>query len=228
MTSWFHCKTPDEASMTLEETLHKHIHETYFTMRIGIAILALLFPSILLVGGWEYLGIGFQGSMSAYYHATGIDGKSMRDWYVGILWAMGVFLILYRGYSGRENWALNFAGLSAICVALFPKEWDCGDQCQPISVHGVSTVLLFAFAAFVSIFCASDTLKELENVKCKKIYRCIYCGLGALMILAPAVTFLFSFILENYMFVAETIGIGFFALYWLVKTHELSMSEIES
>ena len=92
----------------------EHIFSSYFILRVGIAILAIVFPLILWIGG-GMMEIKFQPSMSDYYNAVGIDGKSMRDWFVGILWAVGVFLVLYKGRSRKEDLILDLAGYWSHC-----------------------------------------------------------------------------------------------------------------
>src|SRR5687768_1056650 len=88
------------------EYLHKHMFNTYFVLRKGMACTAIVFPLLLWwVGAWA--DIDLQGSMSAYYHT------SMRNWFVGLLFAVGGMLYLYKGFSMRENVALNLAGLFA-------------------------------------------------------------------------------------------------------------------
>jgi hypothetical protein len=63
--------------------LDQHALATYFTLRRGVALIAIAFPLWLWIGGKLYAGLPLQNSMSAYYHAA-LDGKSMRDWFVGI------------------------------------------------------------------------------------------------------------------------------------------------
>jgi hypothetical protein len=63
--------------------------------------------------------------MSAYYHAIdslypdqGIPGQgSMRNEFVGILFAVGALLFAYQGYSRLEDYALNLAGVLALETA---------------------------------------------------------------------------------------------------------------
>ena len=208
--------------------LQQHFLSTYFNLRIGIAVIALCFPFILWVGG-TIQQIGIQDSMSAYYHATN-DGRSMRDLFVGILFAIGVFLYLYKGYSTKENVLLNMAGIFAIGIALFPMEWGCGDECKKVSVHGVSAISLFVSIALVSIFCASDTLHYLKNEKLEARFRRGYYTLGVCMVLSPLAAFLLAVVfrkLQGYTFIAEATGIAVFAIYWAVKSLELSKSKIE-
>ena len=89
--------------MTRDELQH-HMFATYTTLRIGLAVIAFAFPILLWLGG-RVIGLPLQDSMSAYYHAFAADGQSMRNWFVGILFAVGVILYLYQGYSYRENYA---------------------------------------------------------------------------------------------------------------------------
>ena len=55
-------------------------------------------------------------SISAYYYT------SMRDVFVGVLAAIGVFLFCYRGPDKKDNFWTNVAGLCAVGIGLFPTE----------------------------------------------------------------------------------------------------------
>src|SRR5215204_4733048 len=82
--------------------LRKHMFSTYFWLRIGMLVIALAFPLVLwIVGGWLY-GLQLQDSMSAYYWAPIEKGEEggdapMRVWFVGLLFALGSCLFLYKG-----------------------------------------------------------------------------------------------------------------------------------
>lgn len=93
--------------------LKKHVHGTYICLRYGICLIGFLLPVILIIGGMA-LGIPWQESISQYYHTP------LGDVFVGSLFGIGAFLYLYKGFSREENIALNIAGLSVVCVALFP------------------------------------------------------------------------------------------------------------
>ena len=80
-------------------------------LRLGLAVIAFAFPLLLWIGGY-YLGhLHLAGSMGAYYHAIdslhpdqGIPGQgSMRNEFVGILFAVGALLFAYQGYSRLED-----------------------------------------------------------------------------------------------------------------------------
>ncbi|MEO0699059.1 MAG: hypothetical protein AAFY81_04990, partial [Pseudomonadota bacterium] len=81
----------------------------------GIGALALLIPILLpLIGGYEG-----HYSISYFYHVP-----KARNWFVGLLWAVGVFLILFQGLSRWENLSLTLAGVFLILVALVPTTTD--------------------------------------------------------------------------------------------------------
>jgi hypothetical protein len=164
--------------------------------------------------------------MSAYYHVD----LSMRNWFVGLLFALGILLHLYKGFSKQENIALNLAGFFAVGVALIPMEWDCGDVCKKITLHGTCAILLFLCIAYVCIFRASDTLRLLNNKVLQARYRRIYTLIGVGMVLSPLIAVLMTVIFrqfKSYTFFAEAAGIWIFASYWLVKSYELSFTHAE-
>jgi hypothetical protein len=49
----------------------------------------------------------------------------MRDYFVGFLFAVGATLYVYQGHTWMEDWALKFACIMAVSVALNPMPWDC-------------------------------------------------------------------------------------------------------
>jgi len=100
------------------DELQKSILSTYFTLRMGIVVLSMMLPLILYFGGIWWGGIhNLATSISAYY---GENGGTMRNWFVGILWTVGSFLYLYKGFSDFENVLLNFAGGFAVGIAMVP------------------------------------------------------------------------------------------------------------
>ena len=208
--------------------LQQHVFATYRSLRVGIAIIAILLPPLLWFGGAS-VGIPLQESMSAYYHAVTGD-HSMRVWFVGILFAVGAFLYLYRGFSWQEDWALNFAGIFAVGIAIFPVPWNCGTACELASVHSACAIAFFACIAYVALFRASDTLHLLKDKHRENQFRRMYNLTGALLLLSPLTAVLMSLVFmqfKSYVFFAEWAGIWAFAFYWLVKSHELSVTNAE-
>jgi hypothetical protein len=199
----------------LKRTLDNHIFRTYRYLRVGMAMLAILLPILLwIVGG--ILGIRIQDTISHYYHASDVT----RNLFVGILYALGVFLVLYVGFNKWEDSLLNLAGVCAVGVAMVPMVLKCESQCPAISWHGV-----FAVTAFVSI--AIVCFLGAWNEKLGSKYKFLYWVYSALMILGPATAFVLTtvFHIRERIFLAEAIGLFSFAGYWLTKTFELWENE---
>ena len=127
-------------------------HDEY---RMAIGVLGVGLPVALLA-----LSGTVQGSISAYYHTP------VRDWFVGTLWVIGVFLFFYRyepqnggqAKSTRPSVRSGFAdavlgklaGISAVGVALFPTPRPMGTSAEPQVIgwiHGLSAAVLFACLA---------------------------------------------------------------------------------
>jgi uncharacterized membrane protein YozB (DUF420 family) len=211
---------------TTPKSLEDNVFKTYFSLRIGIAILAFAFPPLLLLGGLV-IGIPWQDSMSAYYHASHGD-SSMRDWFVGILFGVAVFLILYRGYRPLENWLLNVGGVFAVGVAIFPMSWECASNCK-WSPHGFCAVAFFLCLAAVCIFCARDTLQLIKDPVRRRRYQVLYSVLGLMMVVLPLAAWLVTTVFEpsKVTFCIETAGIAAFSAYWLTKSKELEESQMD-
>jgi hypothetical protein len=90
---------------------------SYVFMRLAIAVLGLALP-VLLVFVEPILFDGRpwpRGSLSSYYYS------GMRELFVGMLCAIGVFLIIYKAAERtRESRASTYAGIAVVVVALFP------------------------------------------------------------------------------------------------------------
>ncbi len=202
-------------------SLQEHTFATYITLRLGIAVLGFAFPLLLWIIG-QTKGVDLQQSLSAYYHANPSD-HTTRNWFVGILFAVGVFLYLYKGFSRLENYVLNAAGILALCIALIPMDWNCGTECSFFTLHGISAITFFLCIAFVCVKCAPDTLYLLQDEDTRKKYRWVYKVLGTGMILSPLIALIVNWTIPlfQYVIAIETVGIWIFATYWAVKSYEL-------
>ncbi|MFP2926300.1 hypothetical protein ACLESO_13990 [Pyxidicoccus sp. 3LG] len=192
--------------------LHTHMVKTYFVLRRGLAYIAIGFPLLLWWGG-AFVGIELKGSMSAYYHSP------MRNFFVGLLFAVGLCLYLYKGFSNKENIILNLAGAFAVGVALFPT----GES----QLHGPCALLLFACMFYVSWFTHGDTVKYILDEKRAALYRRTYKILAFAMFACPAIAAVLIGLLawdtehKGFLFAVELGGIWAFAAYWLVKSREI-------
>lgn len=122
----------------------------FLAVRQGIGLLGLILPTVLLIYARQD-PINRQPTMSDFYYTA------MGDVFVGIVIAIGVFLITYKGYSERParfrlgDFEMSLiAGTAAIFVALFPTPFELGanlclqtltDQVAACSIEPETTIL---------------------------------------------------------------------------------------
>jgi len=234
--------------------LWKHFSDTYFSLRLGLAVLAIGLPFVLYLYGKFRYGLDLQPSMSAYFWAAAEDQCAtfpMRTILVGFLFAIGAGLYLYKGLTALENYLLNAAAICAALVAIYPERLvlseAASDQrlarlfenCPAVKawaalpslpIHYTAAITLFVLLAIVAWFCADKSLEYLPAGHDPTKYRRIYKSIAIAMILFPiagvAAAFLFG-VASHRLFFIEAAGIITFGIYWAVKSRELSLSDLE-
>lgn len=230
---------------------HDDFVQTYFALRVALGALALTLPLALFVVGAALQGIRLQPSISAYYHTDA------RDVFVGALWAIGLGLIAYKGFSRREDWALNIGGMLACCIAFFPMPptdaLGCilgGDpttyletsalydrtswQVLKAQLHFPAAVSFYVVLGFVMIFCSHHTL-HLVPARRRRWYLVAYPVLGVLFVGSMVLAFvLLKFLIkpdevcrDRWVFWVEVAGIVPFAAYWFIKTIECKLHDTD-
>lgn len=209
--------------------LDQHVFGTYISLRIGMGVIATIFPIIIVAGGYLLIGQELLDSMSAYYHS------GMRNIFVGFLFAIGAFLYLYKGFSSAENIALNLAGLFAIGIAIFPMSCSGDSGCNTFTapkLHAICALVFFSCMAYVSWFRADDTLSLLK-IETRIGFKKLYSSLAVLLVLSPLAAIVAAYVTplgqpgKPVVFWVEAFAIWCFAAYWLTKSRELSMSHAE-
>lgn len=220
------------------EQLQEHIYKTYYGLRNGFCVLAIAFPLLLIAIGW-WNQIHIQGSMSAYYFAFAPEESTLRVFpgravFVGLLFMLGVTMILYKGLSPLEDWLLNIAGAAGVVAALVPMQTpDYCDNCGSNTfayIHEIAGVVAFSCIAAVALFCTQTTLKKLPNAELEPWFRWAYRMLGAAMLLAPLAAIVMTRFLGIYderIFFAEAVGLWVFATFWALRSYELRLSQYE-
>jgi len=97
---------------------------SYLTLRKAIGFLGISLPFTVSLGALLIFRTGMQSSISNYYY-TGT-----RDVFVGTLWAIGFFLLSYRGYE-RIDRIVGILG----CVFALGTHFS---QPRPRSTHPTS------------------------------------------------------------------------------------------
>lgn len=144
---------------------------SYLTLRKLIGILGVGLPFVMMSGGLIVFQTTIQRSISSYYY-TG-----MRDVFVGILCAIGVFLISYHGYELSDFIAGKLGGASALAIALFPTTPEA--HASPAGrifgmVHYAGAALFFLTIAYFALFLFTKTDPEKTPTPRKKQRNRVY------------------------------------------------------
>ena len=199
----------------------------YLTLRRSLGILGVLLPVILIFGDLAIgEGGGLQPSLSHYYDTI------MVGVFVGVLFAIGVFLFSYRGYETpdkkpyelSDNVAGKVACVAALAVALFPTT---ATVAWVRTVHTIAAILFFATLAYFSIHLFTKTLPGMapqgRKIARNRIYR--VCGWAIIVfIVMIGINWLFlDDRLEDLRPVLwlESLALWAFGIAWFVKGRTL-------
>jgi hypothetical protein len=217
-----------KAHLITDATQQELIAYTYFKMRRGLGVAAILFPFALL--GLQSLlhGAPLPGSVSGYYHTD------LRTYWIGTLAVIAVFLWIYKGYDRWENRLLNIAGIGVLGVVLFPSGPDAGslDGSKGFiwaPAHGLSALIAFGCMGYVAVRLSRITLELLpkDQKHLEPRFDYAYRTLGVLMVAAPLAALALTQGRGDYIFWAEAPAVVFFGIYWLVKTYEFHLTEAD-
>ena len=207
---------------------------SHLTMRFVLGLLGSLLPFILLT---ESLLTEFclRDSISSFYYSPSVF---LHGLFVGILCAIGVFLVCYVGYEKEEDEHISddlvasLAGFSIILVAIFPVvSWSPDiETIIRLILHYGSAGLFFLAVGFMSFFKftrppGSDKTSA-QKRRSNRIYR--YCARGIfifiiLILLKCPLESLFNYDLDrlNWVFWLESFAVWAFGISWLVKGEAL-------
>jgi hypothetical protein len=159
-------------------------------------------------------------SISAYYWTGAVS------LFAGLLAALSLFLLTYRGYANEshryDRGAAIIAGIAAALVAIFPTAPPTGIAPLPWwadwigKTHTVAAIILFTMFAVFSLWLFRKTAPAGQPAADKKRRNAIYllCGIGILASMAWAVVARQS---GRSIFWPESFALIFFAWSWLLK-----------
>ena len=200
---------------------------SYLLMRRIIGVLGITLPIVVVVGGFIENGFVIQGSISGYYYTN------MRDFFVGLLCIVALFLMSYQGYERIDNIIGNMSGLFALGMIAFPTGMFSGkvvkvglfliDDDISALIHLTFGMLFFLALSYNSIFLFTkrhSTHPSKEKRRRNFIYRS--CGIVMLLsILLNSIYTLFlrDTILAKYypVLILESVGLFAFGISWLIK-----------
>jgi hypothetical protein len=190
---------------------------------IGYIGLALPFLLILMAGlrptdtleRWRVLN-----SVSSYYYTSAVAT------FVGLLSALSLFLLTYRGYDNKFHWldrlAGVVAGIAAFGVAFFPTMPPDGVTAPSWVtkttgyLHYGSAAILFAMFAVFSIWLFRLKPEGKPESADKRSRNHIYLFSGLVIIAACAYT-VYAGLNRKPIFLSESIALMAFAISWLTK-----------
>ena len=202
---------------------------SYLTQRKLLGILGMSLPVALFLLSQLDGYTPIRNTISSYYFIN------TREIFTGILAAMAIFLVTYKGYDKLDNRATNIAGGLAILIVLFPAMRDCDrpvvylvaflDATTTDWIHTISASTFFFILSYISYFLFTKhngNIPTAKKVARNKIYR--FCGIvifasilavGIYMILPEATRDLLAPL--RLIFVFESMALFAFGTSWLVK-----------
>jgi hypothetical protein len=120
-------------------------------------------------------------SISASYY-TGA-----RDLFVGLLFILGAFLLVYKGHTPLEDWIANLGALAAVIAALCPTACDLCPCSLTSTIHLLAGIVLFGVTAYFCLGPFRQAAKDKDWIKAQrrvKFYAiCGYAIIACLVIL---------------------------------------------
>jgi len=210
---------------------------SYLTLRKVVGVLGTALPFVLSLGGLLVFRTGLQSNLSGYYY-TG-----MRDVYVGTLFAIGVFLLSYKGYQPVDNMAGNLACAFAVGLALFPTMPDLpASSVRSLSseavligmVHFGFAALFFGTLIYFCLFVFTKTDPRRKPTHRKQERNRLYRACGAAMALCMLLALVYYLLpgeaagsIARYkpVFWLEAAAIVAFGVSWLTKGEAILRDE---
>jgi hypothetical protein len=199
---------------------------SYLTLRRLIGVLGILLSLVCVLGGYFFSGKTIQQSISYYYYTN------MRDFFVGLLFCVSLFLLTYRGYQLIDNLVSTICGIAAAGIAIFPCFNDLNPelpvglfQLSPKTsniIHLSSAGLFFLLLAVNSMFLFTISKNPKKTIN-KEKRNIIYYGCGITILISLLfLAFIFIFKPWDYnkfklILITETIMLLAFGISWLVK-----------
>ncbi len=211
----------------------REVVRSYYRVRQALGYMGLVLPLLLILAG-EIGDARIEPSFSDFFHTVS------RDIFVGVMFAMGIFLLTYEGYDRQpgeslsDNWLSSIAGIAAFGVALFPNESPTGQVAtlsQKLLGVGGSPTFHYAFALLffycMAHFCLFKFAKTTDPAR-RRIYRACGWTIAASCVALFVASYLkiegppgvSTFVVDHRLvFWIEAVGVWAFALSWLVKGH---------
>lgn len=203
---------------------------SYLAMRRMIGMLGIGLPFVVILGSSIHGESVLLGSLSSYYYTN------VRDFFVGVLCGVALFLISYKGYETIDNIITKASGGFLLGVVAFPTSMFSGTVVRvgifliPDNVsqylHLTFSILFLLLLAFNSMYLF--TRHGGHPSREKKIRNIVYRVCGVVMVSSVVcmviyIAFLTDTFVSNFypVLMLESIALISFGVSWLVKGHTL-------
>lgn len=138
------------------------------SIRLMVGLITFILPILVSIISFTRLT-----SISASYYTRA------RDVFVGLLFVLGAFLVVYKGHTLTENWIANLGVLAAIIAALFPMACDLCQHTLTSYIHAIAGNVLFGVTAYFCLGPFRQSAKGKTWIKAQRRVN-IYtiCGFG--------------------------------------------------
>jgi hypothetical protein len=185
-------------------------------IKLIVGVIAVSLALFMQIASGELLH-----SISESYHYRA------RDWFVGLLFAVAVLFLSFKGENGFERKLTILASLCAALVAVAPCE--CGRPASAISVlHFPAAAGVFAIMGY---FCwrfrrtATSKIGRYPEAKTRAhVYTACLLGMIACGVMAIAYAVAsksIDSVFPNYVFWLEAIGLVSFGVSWLTASRTI-------
>jgi hypothetical protein len=187
---------------------------SYIALRKTVGWIGILLPFAVWFGQVVIFSGEPQNSISHYYYTP------MRNFFVGALCAVALFLFFYAGYGKWDDWACNFAAAFALGIAWLPTT-EYGIDTVGI-LHFVCATVFFLILSVISIFLFTKSDRN-ENIDApKKNRNRIYRGCGYVMIACLLAIVIYVWFFQDkkvtaLIYWAEAVALVAFGVSWLTK-----------
>ena len=219
---------------------------SYNAVRIAVGVTALTLPIMLLLIS-SYTNTPFFPTMSDCYHGPA------RDYFVGALCAIAVFMASYKGYDRKPDesvWLTDrkismAIAICAVLVAFVPTVSEAGGVndtflaqlfvrafgANATYVHYAAAVLLLGFFAVMCLvnFRRSSTAPE-DMDRAKRFKNRLFLVCGVIVVVGMTVGFAANYLLDEtfvarlrLIFWVEVVAVWAFSIAWLVKGEPAKM-----
>jgi hypothetical protein len=232
MNDWLRPVTVTEARPGSGDPTRLLYVRSYLVMRLGVGVLGLGLPFLLM-----FVDLPLSSdkpiprdSLSAYYFS------GVRDYFVGILAVVAIFLISYKVMEKNlDNLLSGVAGLAALAVALFPTAPAVKSRLTPLQnalgekfVQSIHFVGAAVFIGSLGVLCYFFGLREGRRPPrpgmrhSPRFWRNFHWSCAGAIAVGVVFIPIAAFVLKirTALLIGEVIAVVSFALSWLTKGFE--------